>query len=151
MGKAGEATSFQWETWRQWWSSRVCFYFLLPSTWTAWMTSHLHSPSPTALLSLPREQVQAETLRYLKHFRWAGRWFFILTILHHEKNAGLQAEGSRHVLTKVFPCDPSQLHLTSCRDSCLQDFEPPKLSCVKPTETKHSRPEEATVVSVSCL
>lgn len=29
---------------------------LLPSTWTAWRTNHLHSPSLAALLSLPGEQ-----------------------------------------------------------------------------------------------
>lgn len=126
----------------------------LPSTWTAWMTSYLHSPLPAALLSLPRKQAQAETLRDLKHFHIAGRSLFILTISHHKKKAGLQALGSRHMLIMAFQCDPSQLCLMPCRGSCLHNIRsiPPRFSFVKPTETKHSRPqEEAIVLTISCL
>lgn len=92
---------------------------------------------------------------------WDGERFNALSYSRREpfypdhlpplEKAGLQAQGSRHMLTKVCQCDPSQLRSTPCRDICLHNTWaiPPRLSFVKCTETKHSRPQRKTSYSPS--
>lgn len=68
----------------------------------------------------------------------------ILTLFHLKKKAGLQAQGSRHMLRGPSVWSLGSYTWCLCRNSCLHNSEaiPPKLSFAKLTKTKRLKTTE---------
>lgn len=74
---------------------------LLPTS-TARMTHHIHSPSPAALLSLPWQQAQAETLRDSKHFSSSSKKTLYFNPLPPQEKGWTPSTGKQTCAERIF-------------------------------------------------